>query len=298
MKKRIVSLFLCTLLLCSLTLPSDAISGLTKEEVKAMMIDHRDHCTDRESCPHVDMYYNSFGPTDNQPLHDHLSNEEKVAIKAYVKEISTGQISPTCPHNRAVSLTNLDTETTIIYCRDCSSILGDTVAATVTTTYRTASVFASGCQHNFGDWSYFDINQHIHFCENSGCDFYEFAAHNTTPANCTTDEHCVDCGSRHSSWETAWGHSMEYIADDFLFGTTHSYRCGRRDNDAQLICDYVAYTEPCVYSQYCDPESGGTHDVYDICSLCGNWSEIQTVPCTAVNGGFCWYCTNGISWTP
>lgn len=303
MKTRTLSVTaLCLLLLLTLILPSAALNGLTKEEEKTLMREHHQTCTDKESCLHIALYAKSFAPTVNGPVYgpyQHLTPEEIDALKETVKAMRAERgiapkiLSP-CTHTTAYAFKDTDSGILSLYCPDCKLLSANWQGVSPVPVRETSAALRSICNHDFYGWDWLNDSEHIRLC--TKCNFAQTGTHDPLPADCTTNSYCADCGGRGSDWEVAWGHAMEYIADEFAFGTTHSYRCGRRDNDAQLICSYVAYSESCSFQTYWDPEENGEHVLFEVCTACGNWGEYTSVPCDAIDGGSCFYCDNDGTW--
>lgn len=151
------------------------------------------------------------------------------------------------------------------------------------------------CQHEFDGWSPNNGFSHVHTC--LLCGVQEYEAHNIVPANCTDDEHCDVCGEHLGTWEDAWGHDMQYVySGDCISNHMHDYCCVRLDSDTNPICDYVESTESCNFTTYWDGESGGIHEIYDMCNQCYICGETAYTTCTMAELRDCYYCEYPNSW--
>ncbi len=197
-----------------------------------------------------------------------------------------------CKHENSLVFCNTDTDITSAYCPDCG-VIEVGVESTVTSLMTNAEIM-SECSHSYTPWTYINTSVHQVMC--TICSKTIVANHHIVEADCMTSRDCIICNGRDESWESAWGHQMEFVFDwsNFMAAPdevspeayVHEYRCTRCDNDLEYICDYVAERELCTFTHiYWNPEKDGVHERYQVCPFCEMMYFLEDAECPAAVWG-------------
>ena len=266
-------------------------------------------CREGVICTHMpSMYWLRTGnyqqPSDPVSIHfSQIASEYQAYIDAEKKREE-------CTHENGLVFHDTDTGAYSLVCPDCAAkrtiSLGDVsseanadseVGLVTTRAITTNSVLTSGCAHTYTDWIWYTTTQHVRIC--TKCSAYSYGSHSIVEADCVTFRHCTICNGRDSSWQIAYGHELAYDFDwdawDFENESSyyHFYRCVRKDDYLEPICDYVISRSACDFTaRYWDPAVNGKHEVYHVCPYCIITFYENDAVCEAANGRTCSYCLN------
>jgi hypothetical protein len=295
MNKRLLITILSIAIATLLMIPSVALQYVTVDEFKTIVQAHQQTCDEPDGCSHL------TGPYKLVESHNHARSGGVYYAGGFSLADQLALITPpVCTHEVTISYRDTDTGETGRFCTDCvEKWVDDPEALSLQSNWTpdiiTSAAIRSVCDHS--DYEYLMASATYHMIRCMNCVYEALEAHDILPADCENDEICSICNMRYHTWELRWGHEMDVVSDIFSYPYTHTYRCVRRDNDLQFICDYVAYTEECEMNTYWSPAESGTHFVYDVCVYCdgpGDWSEM---PCIA-EVGLCTKCNHPNEWEP
>ncbi len=184
-----------------------------------------------------------------------------------------------CTHENLYLFRDTDTGVVDGLCPDCGRM--PEAIPTGIEIAETNAAMRSECSHTWGNWIYYNTTQHARIC--TKCSQLVYAAHTIVEADCVTFKHCTVCNGRDTSWQTPYGHILDWEFDDdgwIKSGYTvykHARRCVRKDNDLEPICDYVVSVSDCDMSaRYWEAAENGMHEVYYVPSRAKSTKQVTT----------------------
>lgn len=263
--------------------------GMMSERLEAFIRDHK--CRPR-FCSHVPDIDWLHGVERERTKVEKDMDELNAAVNARIAEDEARLL---CTHENLYLFRDTDTGVVDGLCPDCGR-MPETIPTGIEIA-ETNAAMRSECSHTWGNWIYYNTTQHARIC--SKCSQLVYAAHTIVEADCVTFKHCTVCNGRDTSWQIPYGHILDWEFDDDGWfasdGTVykHEYRCVRRDNDLEPICDYVISVSDCDMSaRYWESAKNGMHEVYYVCPVCEMFKVGNSVECTAGDGRQCNMCNN------
>lgn len=263
--------------------------GMMSERLEAFIRDHK--CCHR-LCTHVPDIDWLHGVERERTKEEKDMDELNAAVNARLAEDEARLL---CTHENLYLFRDTDTGVVDGFCPDCGRM--PEAIPTGIEIAETNAAMRSECSHTWGNWIYYNTTQHARIC--TKCSQLVYAAHTIVEADCVTFKHCTVCNGRDTSWQTPYGHELDWEFDDdgwIKSGYTvykHKYCCVRRDNDLEPICDYVVSVSDCDMSaRYWEAAENGMHEVYYVCPACEEFKVGDSVECTAGGGRQCNMCNN------
>ena len=263
--------------------------GMMSERLEAFIRDHK--CCHR-LCTHVPDIDWLHGVERERTKEEKDMDELNAAVNARLAEDEARLL---CTHENLYLFRDTDTGVVDGLCPDCGRM--PEAIPTGIEIAETNAAMRSECSHTWGNWIYYNTTQHARIC--SKCSQLVYAAHTIVEADCVTFKHCTVCNGRDTSWEVPYGHrlAVEFDEDGWLESNCtvykHEYRCVRKNNDLEPMCDYVVSVSDCdLTARYWEAAVNGMHTVYHACSACKAYKVLDSEECTAGGGRQCNMCRN------
>ena len=263
--------------------------GMMSERLEAFIRDHK--CRHR-LCTHVPDIDWLHGVERERTKEEKDMDELNAAVNARIAEDEARLL---CTHENLYLFRDTDTGVVDGLCPDCGRM--PEAIPTGIKIAETNAAMRSECSHTWGNWIYYNTTQHARIC--TKCSQLVYAAHTIVEADCVTFKHCTVCNGRDTSWQTPYGHILDWEFDDdgwIKSGYTvykHARRCVRKDNDLEPICDYVvSVSDSDMSARYWEAAENGMHEVYYVCPACEKYKAGDDVECTAGGGRQCNMCNN------
>lgn len=263
--------------------------GMMSERLEAFIRDHECHPRFCTHVPDIDWLH---GVKRERTKVEKDMDELNAAVNARLAEDEARLL---CTHENLYLFRDTDTGVVDGLCPDCGR-MPETIPTGIKIA-ETNAAMRSECSHTWGNWIYYNTTQHARIC--SKCSQLVYADHTIVEADCVTFKHCTVCNGRDTSWQIPYGHILDWEFDDYGWIVSnctvykHEYRCVRRDNDLEPICDYVISVSDCDMSaRYWESAKNGMHEVYYVCPVCEMFKVGNSVECTAGDGRQCNMCNN------